>query len=53
VDLVPRRRLLGAALGVLSLVLLGVAFLLFLILLGSALGEERTDETAESALLYR
>lgn len=47
----PRRRLLGAALGVLSLVLLGVAFLLFLILLGSALGEERTNETAESALL--
>jgi len=47
---VARRRLLGGALGVLALVLLGVAFLLFLILLGSALGEGPTDETADTAL---
>lgn len=45
-----RRRLIGAGLGVLALTLLGVALLLFALLVGSALSEEPSAPGADESL---
>jgi len=47
---VGRRRLIGAGLGVLALVLLAVALLLFALLVGSALSEEPAARGADESL---
>jgi len=49
-DPIARRRLIGAALGVLAVVLLGVTFLLFVHMVGTALSEDIPEEGAEEAL---
>lgn len=50
-DPVARRRLIGAALGVLAVVLLGITFLLFVHMVGTALSQDIPEEGAEEALL--